>query len=89
MPLGIYYTLPPVVPMLGESARPHTAQPWVLDMRLATVCMSMYGPVYSICTHQPKPIWAWNAVNCEPVVACCSEWGRHLYAVRQFAVWRN
>ena len=58
MPLGVYYTLPPVAPMLGESARPHTAQPWLFDMRLATVCMSTYGPVYSICTHQPKPIWA-------------------------------
>ena len=43
--------------MLGGSARPHTAQPWLLDMRLATVCMSMYGPVYSICTQKPKPIW--------------------------------
>ena len=77
------------VPMLGESARPHTAQPWLLDMRLATVCMSMYGPVYSICTQKPKPIWAWNAVNCEPVVACGSELGWHFYAVRQFAVWHN
>ena len=48
---------------------PHV-RPWLLDMRLATVCMSMYGPVYSICTQKPKPIWAWNAVNCEPVVAC-------------------
>ena len=55
---------------------PHV-RPWLFDMRLAMVCMSTYGPVYSICTHQPKPIWALNAVNCEPVVACGSEWGRH------------
>ena len=48
---------------------PHV-RPWLFDMLLATVCISTYGPVYSICTHQPKPIWAWNAVNCEPVVAC-------------------
>ena len=67
---------------------PHV-RPWLLDMRLATVCMSMYGPVYSICTQKPKPIWAWNAVNCEPVVACGSELGWHFYAVRQFAVWHN
>ena len=40
---------------------PHV-QPWLFDMLLATVCMSTYGPVYSICTHQPKPIWALNAV---------------------------
>ena len=53
---------------------PHV-QPWLFDMLLATVCMSTYGPVYSICTYQPKPIWALNAVNCEPVVACGSEWG--------------
>ena len=33
--------------------------------------------------------WAWNAVNCEPVVACGSELGWHFYAVRQFAVWHN
>ena len=52
-------------------------------------CMSTSGPVYSICTHQPKSIWALNAVNCEPVVACGSEWGRHFDAVRQFAVWHN
>ena len=67
---------------------PHV-RPWLLDMRLATVCLSMYGPVYSICTQKPKPIWAWNAVNCEPVVACGSEWGTHFYAVRQCAVWHN
>ena len=47
-------------------------QPWLFGMQLATVCMSKYGPVYSVCTHQRKPIWAWNAVNCEPAVACCS-----------------
>jgi hypothetical protein len=34
-------------------------------------------------------IWAWNAVNCEPVVACGSELGWPFYAVRQFAVWHN
>ena len=33
---------------------PHV-RPWILDMRLATVCMSMYGPVYSICTQKPVP----------------------------------
>ena len=35
---------------------PHV-RPWLFDMRLATVCMSTYGPVYSICTHQPKPMF--------------------------------
>ena len=30
-------------------------RPWILDMRLATVCMSMYGPIYSICTQKPVP----------------------------------
>ena len=44
-------------------------QPWLFGMQLATVCMSAYGPVYSVCTHQPKAIWEWNAVHCEPVVA--------------------
>ena len=33
---------------------PHV-RPWILDMRLATVCISMYGPVYSICTQKPVP----------------------------------
>ena len=41
-------------------------QPWLFGMQLATVCMSAYGPVYSLCTHQPKAIWEWNAVHCEP-----------------------
>ena len=77
------------LPWGGERQGAGGVRPWLLDMRLATVCMSVCGPVYSICTHQPKPIWAWNAVNCEPVVARCSEWGRHFYAVRQFAVWHN
>ena len=36
---------------------PHV-RPWLLDMRLATVCRSIYGPVYSICTQKPQPIWA-------------------------------
>ena len=42
--------------------------PWLFGKQLTTVCMSPYGPsgpvyrVYSVCTHQPKPIWAWNAV---------------------------
>ena len=71
----------------------HRCEPHVLpclfDMRQATVCISTHGPVYSICTHQPKPIWVWNAVNYEPVVACGSELGTHFYAVRQFAVWQN
>ena len=35
-------------------------------MQLATVCMLMYGPVCSVCTHQPKAFWVWNAVHCEP-----------------------
>ena len=34
-------------------------------------------------------IWAWKAVNCEPVVACGSELGWHFYAVCHFAVWHN
>ena len=28
--------------------------PWLFGMQLATVCVSRYGSVYSICTHQPK-----------------------------------
>ena len=61
--------------LFPHRCEPHV-RPWLFDMRLAMVCMSTYGPFYSICTHQPKPIWALNAVNCEPVVACGSEWGR-------------
>ena len=43
-----------------------------------------YGPVYSVCTYQPKAIWEWNAVHCEPVVAHSSRavqtiCGRPLY----------
>ena len=44
-------------------------QPWLFGMQLATVCMSSYGPVYSVCTHQPKAIWEWNAVHCEPFLS--------------------
>ena len=49
--------------------------PWLFGMQLATVCMPTYGPVYSVRTHQPKAIWVWNAVHCEPVVACRSRAG--------------
>ena len=76
------------VKLFLHRCEPHV-RPWLLDMQLATVCVSMYGPVYSICTQKPKPILAWNAVNCEPVVACGSELGRHFYSVRQFAVWQD
>ena len=43
-----------------------------------------YGPVYSVCAHQPKAIWVWNAVHCEPAVAHTSRavqtvCGRPLY----------
>ena len=43
-----------------------------------------YGPGYSVCTHQPKAMWVWNAVHCEPVVAYSSRavqtiCGRPLY----------
>ena len=41
-------------------------QPWLFGMQLAAVCMSAYGPVYSVCTHQPKATWEWIAVQCEP-----------------------
>ena len=44
-------------------------QPWLFGMQLAAVCMSAYGPVHSVCTHQPKAIWVWDTVHCEPVVA--------------------
>ena len=46
--------------------------PWLFGMQLAMVCMPTYGPVYSVRTHQPKAIWVWNAVHCEPVVAYSS-----------------
>ena len=49
--------------------------PRLFGMQLATVCMPTYGPVYSVRTHQPKAIWVWNAVHCEPVVACRSRAG--------------
>ena len=74
--------------LFSHHCEPHV-RPWLLDMRLATVCRSVFGPVYSICTQKPQPIWACNAVNCEPVVACGPELGMHFYAVRQCAVWRN
>ena len=47
---------------------------WLLDMRLATVCMSMYGPVYRICTQKTTLIGAWNAVNCGPLVHAVQNW---------------
>ena len=39
--------------LFQHRCEPHV-RPWLLDMRLATVCMSMYGPVYSICTQKPR-----------------------------------
>jgi len=52
-------------------------QPWlsrlpVFHMQQASVRMSTYGTVFSVYLHQQKSIWVWTAVNCEPVVACCS-----------------
>ena len=76
------------VTLFLHRCEPHVG-PWLLDMRLATVCVSMYWTLYSICTQKPKPILAWNAVNCESVVACGSELGTQFYAARQFAVWHN
>ena len=36
------------------------------------------SPVYSVCIHQPKPIWAWDTVNCEPVVHAVHIWGTNM-----------